>query len=427
MNLKTISDFLPTPVVYCDTDLVYRYANPAALRWHGMVQADIVGLHISSVMGTDQAARLRKYHDAVLNGEPLTTIVNRRFRDGTTRKVRTDFVPDLSDAGEIDGFYVLLTDLTELLDAQNLAQCRLEEMQFMADAVPAMIYRCDHEDRCIFANQTMGTWLGRASDAIIGRKLAEIFDQGVFDWVRSVIAQATENESIVFEDCIGSPDGRRRQLEVTVVPRLRPDRSVDSYTVLAIDISERKCLEENLRRLANLDPLTELANRRRLYEVGAEEFERARRYVRPLSVVMADFDRFKSINDRFGHAAGDSVLKGFAAVMRESLREIVDRAARMGGEEFALLLPETDLQGAIALAERLRENIEQQDFSAVADTVTCSFGVAEMENGDSDIAAVLNRADQALYRAKSAGRNTVWPSLPDKMVPGLVLPAQKRG
>jgi diguanylate cyclase (GGDEF)-like protein len=164
----------------------------------------------------------------------------------------------------------------------------------------------------------------------------------------------------------------------------------------------------DLERLARTDPLTGLANRREFMEKLEQEVERSDRYLRPLSLVSLDLDHFKSVNDTHGHAAGDEVLREAARALSSVCRD-VDLAARMGGEELALLLPETDTAGARIVAERVRERIAgaaHRSPSGQAFRVTASLGVATARTGASG-EALLQAADEALYRAKAAGRNQV--------------------
>jgi diguanylate cyclase (GGDEF)-like protein len=167
-------------------------------------------------------------------------------------------------------------------------------------------------------------------------------------------------------------------------------------------------LHRIVERQASTDGLTELPNRRLFEETLASEISRAERFGGALALVLADLDDFKKVNDRYGHQAGDDVLREFAEVLRETVRDI-DLAARYGGEEFAVLLPQTDLEGAESLAERLREAMAERRMSFVpgaAFTVTASFGVAAFPDAETP-AALFAAADEALYRAKSAGKNCV--------------------
>jgi len=162
-------------------------------------------------------------------------------------------------------------------------------------------------------------------------------------------------------------------------------------------------LIENLTSAARSDPLTELLNRRGFEEVFDVELERARRTETPLSLVVGDIDRFKQVNDSFGHAAGDEALTRVARAITTAKRTF-DSAARVGGEEFALLAPNSDEHGAYMLAERIRGDIERS-FVSGPGPLTMSFGVATFPLHGQSAEALLRAADQALYAAKRLGRN----------------------
>lgn len=159
----------------------------------------------------------------------------------------------------------------------------------------------------------------------------------------------------------------------------------------------------DLERLASRDPLTNLLNRREIVRILDIEIERAQRQKTPLSVLMLDLDKFKQINDSYGHQVGDRVLQSSADALVESSRK-TDFVGRIGGEEFLLLLPNTNYAAALQLAERYRSRIE----NSIVDEVqyTCSIGVSQLQEGErSD--QLMQRADQALYAAKNSGRNNV--------------------
>jgi len=169
---------------------------------------------------------------------------------------------------------------------------------------------------------------------------------------------------------------------------------------------------KKLERLANLDPLTGVANRRNFMETFDKEWKRGCRNKLPLALVMIDVDFFKAFNDHYGHQAGDECLKTIASLLNESLARSGDMLARYGGEEFMIILPGTDIKGMAAVAERLRRKIEAAEIphepSTINDYVTISLGTATMvpsarKNPDSLIGA----ADEALYKAKRNGRNRV--------------------
>ena len=172
---------------------------------------------------------------------------------------------------------------------------------------------------------------------------------------------------------------------------------------------------DRMRYLAAIDPLTGVANRRQLVLRGEEELARNRRYHGQMSLVMVDIDRFKAVNDRWGHATGDRVIQAVVEAMVEITRE-QDVVGRLGGEEFLLILTETDGQGALANAERLREKIQNMESVKSDDNQTVRFtvsaGVTTYCSGDVSFAGMLGRADKALYAAKNGGGNQVtveWP------------------
>ena len=164
-------------------------------------------------------------------------------------------------------------------------------------------------------------------------------------------------------------------------------------------------LQKQLLELSQTDPLTSLRNRRAFDARLEEEFLHARRYERPLSLAIIDVDHFKSINDEHGHDAGDAVLRGVAKIIGGGTRQ-TDFVARIGGEEFAILLPETPLFEALQFAEKVRSSIAAQDIAG--HHVTISIGIANIpHSGVPEMRYLFNAADQALYRAKNRGRNRV--------------------
>jgi diguanylate cyclase (GGDEF)-like protein len=175
---------------------------------------------------------------------------------------------------------------------------------------------------------------------------------------------------------------------------------------------ELKSAIDAIHELSITDPLTGCYNRRLFNDRFQREIERAVRYSRALSIAFCDLDRFKHVNDTYGHVVGDRVLVQVAEQLRRGLREGVDWIARYGGEEFVIVQPETNLSAARAAADRLRRIIAEAPVEIEGRSlhVTASFGVAQLAAKENAI-TLLNRADGLLYEAKQAGRNCVFPQL----------------
>jgi diguanylate cyclase (GGDEF)-like protein len=193
-----------------------------------------------------------------------------------------------------------------------------------------------------------------------------------------------------------------------------PINSIELLTCIKTHLKLKQNREEmqkaylELEKLVNTDPLTEIANRRALLVVGEKEFSRAKRYERPFSVLTIDIDRFKQINDTYGHDVGDRVLVRLAQTVTQYLRK-VDCFGRFGGEEFLIFLPETSEPQGIKVAERIRYKIAKTPIDLQGQTIkiTVSIGVATYRPHDENLDTMLKRADRALYEAKNCGRNKV--------------------
>lgn len=199
-------------------------------------------------------------------------------------------------------------------------------------------------------------------------------------------------------------NGSIRWVRNTPVLRYDEHGQFIGYDGLISDITERKIIEEKLIELAERDPLTNIYNRRKFYNFLEDEIERAKRYKRPLSLIMFDIDYFKKVNDMYGHDVGDKVLIMIADIVAANIRK-VDVFGRLGGEEFGILVSDTAIEGSKALAEKVKGKIESHNFD-IAGQVTISIGVTEYKDDDTSD-SFLKRVDDALYMAKDKGRNRV--------------------
>ncbi len=180
------------------------------------------------------------------------------------------------------------------------------------------------------------------------------------------------------------------------------------HVMALVDITDRKKAEMELERLARMDVLTGVTNRRYFFELAETQFERAQRYHQSLAVMLLDVDHFKQVNDRYGHLAGDAILQMVARECQSRIRRS-DLFARYGGEEFICLLPEQDEAGAYETAEKIRRLIEQAQawYESQPIRVTASLGLAVIQDEVLTLEGLIDRADQALYQSKANGRNKV--------------------
>ena len=222
----------------------------------------------------------------------------------------------------------------------------------------------------------------------------------------------TEHIAVIFISGLDRPEDEANGLKMGasdyIVKPFNPTVVMARVALHLQVVRQRRMLE----RLANIDGLTELANRRRFDEMYALEWQRARRSGQPLSLALLDIDAFKQYNDRYGHPAGDRALRSVARVAGLAMRRPADLAARYGGEELVLLMPETDAEQARRVVEALREAVAElniaHEASAVAPMLTVSVGGATLAPDSSELQPELfEAADAELYRAKQAGRNRI--------------------
>jgi diguanylate cyclase (GGDEF)-like protein/PAS domain S-box-containing protein len=305
-------------------------------------------------------------------------------------------------------FNAIAEELDRILRVSREQEQRLlrseENFRKLFDAAPVPMILIDEEGAVRMYNDQAAALLEVGRQAIVGAPAREFF--------------ADENEwAMLFERLVkeGVVDARAVRLRtrggqtpwslLNARTLMLDDRPTGVLTLA--DLTEQKRVEERLRRLAARDELTDTLSRGRFFEVVREELSRAARYSRPVALAMLDLDHFKSVNDRFGHRAGDDVLRAIAGLMTRGLRT-QDQIGRYGGEEFAVMLPETPLDCARDVLERTRQAIAdlRLDFGGHKIGITVSVGVVSALKGES-IEAALARADKALYRAKGAGRNRV--------------------
>lgn len=302
-------------------------------------------------------------------------------------------------------------DWSELAAALDQLKAKgVQDLREWLRARPHEVTRLASLVRIIDVNAAALAHVGATDKELAALSLAQNFDiPAAPGFVDALVALSGGAHVFSCDSGFRRLDGSARQHALTLLVMPGHAEALDNLIVTTVDITERTRMDAELQQMASTDFLTGLPNRRHFMARIEDQLARMQRDVgESAAVLMLDIDHFKNVNDRFGHACGDAVLRHLADVMRASQRKI-DTPGRMGGEEFALLLPGADLEAAAAYAERLRQEVAdspyQGDGTALA--VTVSIGIACIYSQDLNADAALNRADRALYRAKEAGRNQV--------------------
>lgn len=304
--------------------------------------------------------------------------------------------PDAFSDGDVQVLRRASEVLAASLEDASHHERERQRRQLLVDALPALVSYIDREGRYREVNDAYRQWFGLERTEIIGRSVRAIAGDSAYEEIGPRLDAALAGERITYEAEIPYRYGGTRPVEADYIPHIVGEGDVAGVYVLVRDVSDRQRAER--------DWLTGVWNRRVFEERLDALYSTAHRYGRPLSLVFMDIDHFKAVNDFHGHAVGDRVLEGVAALLQELVRD-ADAVCRWGGEEFAVLLPETSVAEAGKFAERVRDRIKATAFPGIGG-ITASFGVAELQPGETRDAFV-GQADRALYRAKDEGRDRV--------------------
>lgn len=399
---RTLLDNSPTAIAIAGAGRQITYINRQVSRLLGHGRDAMVGQNFRMIH-LDEAHYLNfgRHYAQLVRDTQLETEYPLRHQDGSIRWCTIHGTLLKLPRQETQVIWSLL-DNTARHYAQEALAATSQRLAVVIDRFPAGILVADTQGRISHSNQTLATLFGQAfsPENLHGRTLAE---------VRSNLAPHLADTSPHTDDerTLQLSDGRTLIHETIAI---NTQHTPSGHLLIYQDITEYKERERLLERLATTDALTGLPNRRCFIQSCEDELQRWRRYGGECgTLVMFDLDHFKRVNDTWGHAVGDQVLVQVAGITRQLLRT-TDTAGRLGGEEFMILLPSTTLAGARQLAERLRQTIADTPVEGPEDTfnITASLGITLFPAHDTDdLPQAMQRADQALYIAKSSGRNCV--------------------
>ncbi|MDP2715471.1 diguanylate cyclase [Rheinheimera sp.] len=417
-ELRQMLDYLGVAAFVIDVISADEFRLAAINARHeqlsGMKHAEIAGRSVVELLSPGTVAQLKaNYRRCIKNKAAIDYQETLDLPIGRTYW-QTSLVPFFDKAGKVTRLLGTAYEISDQVHLELEARYQSTVMSVYLDESPDGILVVD-------ANNLIKTWNRRfleiwhIPEAVMNARDGEAA-------LSAVVEQVADPESFV---------RRIRELylslneeEQGVRIQMKDDRILERYSRglhapegnywgriwFYRDVTELQRMTEQLLHMSQTDPLTGIANRRVFMQRLEKEYHRAQRYGHPLSVLMLDLDHFKQINDRHGHASGDTVLKEFVRVVTPEIRAS-DCFARMGGEEFTVLLPESSLRSARQLAQRLCQAVAALTFDSPqgAFGVTVSIGVAALGDNDSSPEQLINRSDRCLYMAKQQGRNCVRP------------------
>lgn len=425
IRLRRALDEIDDGIILLDRDLRLDFINRAAREFSGSPPTAEPGLKLTyaelirrarvTADKGDLEAFIAQRLETVAAGDPAPVEV--RFATGKVARARC---VALADGGRL----LTYTDITDIVRHNE----ELEQLHAALDQVEYGVILLDGNLCAQFVNRafrTMANMPDTMADAnptfeqilAHGRRESAfaLSDNEIDTYVTQRLEQVRKADSGPIE--LRWADGRVIRHQITP---LRGGRRMLTYT----DISDLARTTEQLEKLATTDGLTGLVNRRQFIALAENEMVCFRRYRRPLSMLLLDIDDFKAINDRFGHDVGDQMIVHVAMLCDENKRD-ADVVARVGGEEFAVLLPETDLENGCVVGERLRRLVSARSLQAAGTNVpvTVSVGVAQFDATMAGVSDLMKLADRMLYRAKHAGRNRIASDVDNRDLPNLLSPA----
>jgi len=392
---------------YMVTDLegTVLMVNPATCRLLQFEESELVGRNIDTLYKrTRERAGFREVLHAkgAVRGLQMTA----RRKDGSTIVIEANAHQVLNNQDEPVAMEGTFRDITKRMEAEKvLRESEKQYRAFFENNHAIMLLTDPKSEGIIDANPAAEDFYGYPVEVMRTMNMSQInaLDR---DEMFTEMRRSMDEGRTYFILRHRLANGELRDVEVYSGP-IMVQGAQRLYSVIH-DVTKRIELEQEMKLLATTDALTGADNRHQFFAQGGVEVQRAKRYEQPLAMLMLDIDYFKSINDTYGHAAGDQVLKALSGAVSSLLRSS-DIFGRLGGEEFAVILPQTGMEEGAEVAERLRATLAGLEVLVGDDRIafTVSMGVTLARAEDKTVEEVLNRADEALYKAKRMGRNRV--------------------
>ncbi len=412
---------LPVPVLYALLgklqDAVFAieagkfvYANEQTSQLFGYPESELLACPIVNFIHEQDRAWVMERYAARQRGEAVPDEYEFRIvtQNGDIREVNMQVGVVTEEGGRIISVGSL-KDMTDKRKVQRELAHSQADIDSILNNMPDVFYRTDMQGVITMMSPSSFDAIGYTPDEMNGRPMAEFYcDASDRERVVRAITEGGGRAKHV-EACMVHKSGEHIWVSTNAHVRLNEQGEPMCVEGIARNISERKTMEEHLARVARLDDLTQLLNRRQFLAEAATQLAITKRYQRPVTVAMLDLDHFKSINDRYGHAVGDRVLIYFSDCCRRQFRS-TDIVGRMGGEEFAVLMPESSPDAAYEVLQRLRGELKEHPLETEGNTIFLSFsaGLASVDSENiQELDGLLRMADRLLYQAKGSGRDQV--------------------
>ncbi|WKB55619.1 PAS domain S-box protein [Eleftheria terrae] len=408
-RVRSILTHAPDAFISIDAEGRITDWNRRAETTFGWTAAEAIGRDLGELMvppSQRQAHRRGLLHFAHTG---QGAVVNQRLEVNALHRDGREIPVELSVASVRQGgdwvAHAFLHDITERKTVQQLLADKEKRLRAITDNLPVLIGYISRDRRYTFTNETYRDWTGLAPESMIGRKVEELLGPQLYAQRREPLDRALRGERVSFEGETVLA-GVTRQLHTDYVPDIDANGQVAGIYTLSSDITALKEVQARLDQLARSDSLTGLPNRYEFERKLQEAQARCRRSGQTLALMYLDIDKFKSINDSLGHAAGDAVLKEFALRLKRSVRG-TDTVARLSGDEFVIILEGLRNRDEAQFVARKIVLAVRKDFKVglQALKVTTSIGIACDADGHTGMAELLASADRALYAAKGAGRD----------------------